>query len=881
MKKGVLIFMVVVLMFLGFSEAAVFELNGTVYDINGNPLNNSNVSIALKDNTWADLGTNLTTTNSSGWFGVNVTANSSYFYLLSIFHVNSTYSHIDWVGQALPSFPYQEFSRLGSNLKFYLDAAGTMNITVRNASNTQIQFAAQVKDVQLGYPVSCISTNVNATFTCYVPKNRNYSVMIYPSSSDPGNNRFVPLSYNWNNFSATSSYTIVDNNGASLSSYNATTSRLDKQFNCTMTFSRVTGYLNNTLVGNFQSWMNITVVPYLTEPGNMIFASYGTLPYNMSAWRNQDDNYNKSTGIANQSGWYNITLPYAPAEDTNYILYVSANNGSNFTGSYSNITVTSSSHRLNVTLYGLLGELSSINLSDSQGGNTFSVSTKKQRFSIVNSTTNLTLSGISAHIETKLDYTGYGMGSVFTFIDDLTASNTAQFFIPMLNVSGVKEINIYSMAMAPKRVPTKTVAQIVSNPNITLTAFNPGDIEGEIDDSDISVSIYKSNSSCDVPVPSAACLLTSTATMATFNPLGAIIGGGDVSFRVTMDGVTVHYVNVDMFASGPPDAMFDDDSTSAERTTDGFSKALRFGSQGPTIYSYVLIAIPYTEGSSTTTGLNEALDTNLSIPVFYDENWNVVWNTTLNGTSGSALAANDSHYSTYSSAWTTLMGSTNCTTTVTELSATTPCYKDKTNNKIWIRLPHFSGNSPQITGRVVTATTSTSTSGSSSASEGAKKEANETEENQTLSFAPESTEETLFDILSSEPISLAMGLGEEYEFELMSSSGLSESHTLVIDEITDSTATFTISSDPQTFTLSVNEFVSVDLDADDIMDIKVTLESLVDEKANLKMENILVEEIALEDDIIEDQEINYWLWILIFGLVVAFGLIIFVWLRHK
>ena len=113
--------MVTVLLFLGFSEAAVFELNGTVYDINGNPLNNTNISIALKDNTWSDLGTNFTTTNSSGWFGVNVTSNSSYFYLLSIFHVNATFNHIDWVGQSLPSFPYQEFVLLGGNLKFYLD----------------------------------------------------------------------------------------------------------------------------------------------------------------------------------------------------------------------------------------------------------------------------------------------------------------------------------------------------------------------------------------------------------------------------------------------------------------------------------------------------------------------------------------------------------------------------------------------------------------------------------------------------------------------------------------------------------------------------------------------------------------------------------------
>ena len=42
--------------------------------------------------------------------------------------------------------PYQEMARVGGNLRFYLDQAGTINITVRNQSNTQIQFSAQVKD---------------------------------------------------------------------------------------------------------------------------------------------------------------------------------------------------------------------------------------------------------------------------------------------------------------------------------------------------------------------------------------------------------------------------------------------------------------------------------------------------------------------------------------------------------------------------------------------------------------------------------------------------------------------------------------------------------------------------------------------------------------
>jgi len=877
----ILLFLVAFFFSLGFSEATTFEINGTVYDINGNPLNNSNVSVLLKDNTWSDQGTNYTTTNASGWFNFSVTSNSSYFYQLTIFHINSTYNHVDWVGQALPSFPYQEMARVGGNLRFYLDQAGTINITVRNQSNTQIQFSAQVKDVQLGYPVTCTGSGGSTIFTCYVPKDRNYSIMVYPSQSDPGQNHFVPLSFNWNNFSSTSSYNILDNNGAALSSYNATTSRLDKQFNCTMAFSRVTGYLNNTLIGNYQSWTNITIVPYLTEPGNMIFASYGTLPYNMSAWRDQGDVYNKSTGIPNATGWFNVTMPYAPAEETNFIFFASANNGSNYFGSYRNITISSANHNLNMTLYGLLGDAGNINLTYPTSSDTYAVATKKQRFNLVNSTTNETLSGLSAHIETKLDYTNYGMGPVFTFMEDINSNSVSQFFVPMLNVSGVKEINLYTMDMAPKRVPTKSATQIISNPNITLSSFNPGDIEDEIDASDISVGIYKSNSSCDVPVPSASCLLTSTATMDSFNPLAAIIGGGDVSFRVTMDGVTVHYVNVDLFASGPPDAMFDDDSTSAEETTSSsFSKALRFGSQGPTIYSYILIAIPYTEGSSSTTGLNENVDTNMSIPIFYDENWNVVWNTTLNGTSGSALAGNDSHYSTYADQWSTLMSSTNCTTTVSELSASTPCYKDKTNNKIWIRLPHFSGNSPEITGGVVTASTSTTTTttGGRSSGEGRRSTAtNESDEEEIVYSAP-STSYAVAPLLSDQ-LFFELGFSEVYEFEFLSSSGFEESHSLTINELTSTSATFTIASTPQTFTLSLNEFVLVDLDLDGVDDIRVSLISIIDNKANFEIENVVAQEVT-EEPVLE-KDTSIWIWIMLLLIVLFICFAIFVLYRNR
>jgi PGF-pre-PGF domain-containing protein len=165
-----------------------------------------------------------------------------------------------------------------------------------------------------------------------------------------------------------------------------------------------------------------------------------------------------------------------------------------------------------------------------------------------------------------------------------------------------------------------------------------------------------------------------------------------------------------MLASGPPDGLFDDSATTS--TSGDFESIMRFGSQGPTIYDYVLISIPYTQGSSSTTGLNESATVNVSIPNLYDSDWNVIWNTANNGTDGSNLAGNQSHYSTYSSQWQTLMGNNTCYTDATSINSTHPCYIDKTNNRIWIRLPHFSGTGPKIAGSLITATPSSSSSSS-------------------------------------------------------------------------------------------------------------------------------------------------------------------------
>ena len=743
---------------------------------------------------------------------MSVSENSSWMYEPVITHTNATTSSIDWIGQSLPQFPFDAIANL-SDITFYLRPAGTINITAMNSSGSAKPFHYVIKDTLLGYPVSEGFTTMTTEVVVNVPRDRNYSIMIYPNES-------LPVSYDWNNFSSSSSYDFTYS-----SSYNATTHQLNKKFNCSKSYVRVTGFIQNLTGNDFRDWNEFTIIPFILEPGNMVYLGDGaSMPYNMSAWRDtaQSDIYDLTTGF------YNITLP-SPAETANYILFATARNGTEYYGGYRNITLSSSDEAgFNFTMLRLMStewgtSKSNFTMDNAGNWNSLNISSAKQNISLVNSTSVLTTA--NAHIEATVDYSDYNC-SEFTFMTDVSQSSGAGiFYLPLLNTS-VKEINVYSQTYAPKRQGTETATEILTTPNITMSTFNPGKIGSTGATSGVYVSLYKSNSSCDVPNPSFACTIANS-TIDNFNPLSSIIGGGKISFRMGLasSGIEVHYVNVDMLASGPPSASFDDSANVS--TSSGFESALRFGSDGPTIYDYVLISMPYTNGSTSQTGLNASAEVNMSIPLLYDEDWHVIWNASANGTSGSALAGNQSHYSTYSTQWETLMKNNTCTTNVSEFNSTNPCYKDLNNSRIWIRLPHFSGTKPEITGAVITATTTSPPGGSgSSGSSGGS--------GGSPIYTPEESE-----------------LIEGYQKVLYINYGISfntnnETHTIKVQNITETQATITVSSETQEATLSVGEEKKFDVSGDNYYDLLVKLNSIDSTNALYPSANFTIQKINEE-----------------------------------
>ncbi len=815
MMKFKIYILVIFLFCLG--SAYAFQFNGTVYDVNGVALNNSVINITIRNSDFSISGYNFTTANASGWFNLTVSEISNGFYEPKITWRNATSNAIEWVGQTLPSFPQIMLTQVAGT-SFYLKQAGTINITSINSSAARISFKYQIKDQKLGYSIAdnFASSSVSEA-NIVVPRARNYSIMIYPDQS-------MPVSYNWNNFSATQDYDVN-----SLSRYNFTRKTLSYQFNTTMNIIRLTGYINYS---GINGWNTFTVVPYLLEPGNMVHANFGDMPYNISGFLGGTDSHNLT------SGFYNISLPSTPAETSSILLFATARNGTGYYGSFRNLTnVASNLNQFNFSaMTGLFGSPANISMEDTTGGQV-NITTAKQVFNIVNST-NASLNEANVHAEITLDYSALGLEvGEFTWMVDSGQGSAAQLSIPLLNRTGVKEINIFAGGgdYAPKRL-APTAAQITSNTianlyNVTLSSFDPGDISGTLSNSNIFMGLTFSNSTCSVPLGTdfpASCFITglggNQTTLDNFNPMQAVMGGATLNFIMGKTDSSsnldlgIIYVNVDMLASGPPDAAFD--SSVSESSGTGFSGAARFGSGGPTIYDYVLVGLPYS--TSAGSGLNENGNVNISLPNFYDDNWNLIWNVTSNGSNAGALGGNFSHYSARQSEWSHLLNGTVCHTNSSSINVTNPCYIDRSNDMVWVRLPHFSGTGPQIGGSVLAATTTTSSSSSG-----------ESGGNTQSSFWTNTLSED--DVELGEKDLLIKDLAVKHRV-LVKIGG--EQHTVGIIGLTATTATINVSSTPQQKTLSIGEEWKVDVNSNSVYDILIRLNSIRDGRASVSMQSI-------------------------------------------
>jgi len=541
---------------------------------------------------------------------------------------------------------------------WYYASQDDNNITSFQLSDKGVKtFGYYVKDTKLGYPVA-EHFNVDLTQAyVYVPSDRNYSIEMFP-------NMAMPVSYELNN----------------ISSYGASP-LIDIVFNITERMKWVSGYVSYNGSSGFE---DLKVVPYLLEPGNMVFSGY-PMPYNMSSWR---EPFGTMSDIYVPSiGFYNITLP-GSAMGADMLLFVTARNGSQFYGGFQNITLYATSGDvtgLNLTLQPLTGSVANITMDNAADFNfKVNVTTLEKTFRLQNSTGT---PPSSAFVEVTVNYTSYYPGStVFSWMVDVPKSAQGFFSIPLLEAD-IKEMNIYSPDFAPLSMSLDAAELGVDPVVITLNKFRPGGINESF--TDLRIDMLRNSPKCNVPYPPPGCsLLPREKNLSEFNPLTVVIGGGDINFRMKKlsNNITVQYNKVDLLASGPPDALFD--SSSSQSSANGvLAQAWRFGSTGPEIYETVLLGVPYNESETP-----DESNFSVRLAYLYDEDWNVIWNISENSVEEMPPGYKDfldERYNAY-------VNSSRDPMPCSKSDQLSTCYVNTTFNMIWMQIPHFSGVGPQI-----------------------------------------------------------------------------------------------------------------------------------------------------------------------------------------
>jgi PGF-pre-PGF domain-containing protein len=255
------------------------------------------------------------------------------------------------------------------------------------------------------------------------------------------------------------------------------------------------------------------------------------------------------------------------------------------------------------------------------------------------------------------------------------------------------ELMIFSPRFAPVRKKIKAIELTNRSINITLREFMMRPPEGN-ETLPFMLKFLRTGGTCDDPNPPTNCLIFNmNASEGEFDPLKAAMQG-NVNIRLELStGVVLQFINVDLIASGPPDAELSPEEIVDLSTSTSFGRIWKLGSMAPDIYSYALIGVPYDDSL-----LNEDQEVRIHIPYLYDDEWNEIWNATINGTNYTQLVNAYPEYSesegwnaAYFNGTGVLCGSNNYSTGMW-------CWIDKTNNKIWFRIPHFSGLAPQESG---------------------------------------------------------------------------------------------------------------------------------------------------------------------------------------
>ncbi|MFH1332228.1 MAG: hypothetical protein ABIH63_02990 [archaeon] len=715
-----------------------------------------------------------TLTNASGYYAFFINYSYSDGTVINPLQIavkiNGSDGNATEVGPTLPPLPATAVMQFFANGTLYTQPAATLRISASHVStedgSNNDEFNYEVTDLGIGVGLwNSINANVTSPYDIVVPRDRNYTISWMRGPVGFGIEATPPLSTVVNNISSYSNtnYVIEINKTLSFDNYilsgNITLSSPVNEANCTNMIMRLTPGS-----GNF--------VP----PGSSI----NGLEWNIT---------NLTGGVVGVTGphfEYHATLMGA-SDGINYVIewYCSNETAASY-GAISKVQMNASDGTMHITPGVLAGEY------DNSGNymtNTVNTSTKCIQFYDLTDPSNPSTTINNLNINLEVTDSSFG-----TLMYVAQVSSGAALNWTFLNSSTVK-VRIFSPQFPPYRTSIDLGKEYCGpDANISLKPFNMETVDSSgakqaFSSTSLRMRFLRNSAACNVVSPDDGCVIGDTLDPNTFNPLAAMMSG-KTNLMIDLNGgngTTLYFINVDMMSSGPPDAILSENA-SLSNIGSSMDELWQFGSFAPDIYDYVLVAIPYNDSQ-----VNEAWTFTTKIPALYDENWNMVWNTTDNGTDFNEISGNYSDYADYPSTWFTGMSCSKTDSTF----ASSSCYVNISENKFWLKLPHFSGVGPNLQGSTPTTASSGGSGGSSIAGTGG----------------------LYIDISLGKTLELQEG-------DRASFVAAREDHTILVTQVAIDHVTFEISSSPLIVVVNLGETKEADVNSDGVNDMTITVKNI-------------------------------------------------------
>ncbi|MFA5049446.1 MAG: hypothetical protein WC501_00400 [Candidatus Micrarchaeia archaeon] len=474
------------------------------------------------------------------------------------------------------------------------------------------------------------------------------------------------------------------------------------ELNLTQDIINITGYINAT--GN-SSAVNISRVVFYPMTANTVHmgSNTGVVDFisvdGSGAYYVNTSTNNYSTGVPGSAAGVEYLMLVLGKDETG-----EAGNYDNF-GVFKTMTAENSNMEINLTLRPLIGDY----LYQAGAFSGGEVNSSKLYVTLVNSSGDLQNAGGMM----RLNVSDYNETDSFNYLLDVEANTSGYFIFPIANNTNFT-YEVFAGGFAPKKGQFTSLIAANTSLNITLSQMEMKTPDGE--DMLPQVYFYPQNdlttgASCDIPDPSFNCTYLASmdveGAQGSFSPFAFTLSGVNPNLLIYVNGVYLYLINVDLLASGPPNAEFDESSTDA---TSGSSmeQARRIGSFAPKVYDHAYVGFGLDSRADITQPVS-ALFTELYGE--YDDSWDPVWNNTAG--SGDENASDiPAYYQDYYDTDLLLnrtAGGLPCNSTNTSKT----CYLDTTDKVMWVKIPHFSGGKLEASLTYTPSSSSTSTSSKS------------------------------------------------------------------------------------------------------------------------------------------------------------------------